>query len=272
MADSRPIGVFDSGLGGLTVLRELEKEMPNENFVYFGDTSRVPYGTKSNATIRQYALQDEKFLLSKDVKYIIAACGTVSAVASDTAKELPVNFMGVVENAAKDAVSKTKTNKIGVIGTTATINNKAYEKYISKLSPDAQVVAVDCPLFVPLVENGWISKDDIVVKETAERYLAPIKEKGVDTLILGCTHYPVLSEVIGDIMGENVTLINAGVSTAKAVRQELSALNMLNGGENKRQRKLFVSDKTSSFSKVAKILLGGEVDEQSVEQVDITKI
>lgn len=271
MADSRPIGVFDSGLGGLTVLKELEKELPNEDFVYFGDTSRVPYGTKSNATIRQYALQDEKFLLSKNVKYIIAACGTVSAVAFDTAKELPVNFMGVVENAAKDAVSKTKTKKIGVIGTTATINNKAYEKYISKLCPTAEVVAVDCPLFVPLVEAGWIAKDDIVVRKTAERYLAPIIEKGVDTLILGCTHYPVLSEVIGDIMGEGVILINAGVSTAKAVKEELIRLDMLNDGARKTERKLYVSDKTSSFSKVAKTLLGGDF-EQSVEQVDITKI
>ncbi len=272
MADNRPIGVFDSGLGGLTVLRELEKEMPNESFVYFGDTSRVPYGSKSNATIRQYALQDEKFLLSKNVKYIIAACGTVSAVASDTASALPVKFMGVVENAAKDAVSKTKAKKIGVIGTTATINNKAYEKYLSKLCPEAEVTAVDCPLFVPLVETGWIAKDDIVVRKTAERYLAPIIEKGVDTLILGCTHYPVLSEVIGDIMGEGVTLINAGVSTAKAVKADLDSLDLLNDGKNKQTRALFVSDKTSSFSKVAKILLGGEIDEQSVEQVDITKI
>lgn len=272
MADSRPIGVFDSGLGGLTVLRELEKEMPNESFVYFGDTSRVPYGTKSNATIRQYALQDEKFLLSKNVKYIIAACGTVSAVAFDTAKELPVKFMGVVENAAKDAVNTTKTKKIGVIGTTATINNKAYEKYISKLCPEAEVTAVDCPLFVPLVETGWIEKDDIVVRTTAERYLAKVKEKEVDTLILGCTHYPVLSEVIKDIMGESVALINAGVSTAKAAKEELKHLDLLNDSPNKQTRALFVSDKTSSFSKVAKILLGGEVDEQSVEQVDITKI
>lgn len=272
MADNRPIGVFDSGLGGLTVLRELEKEMPNENFVYFGDTSRVPYGSKSNATIRQYALQDEKFLLSKNVKYIIAACGTVSAVASDTAKELPVKFMGVVENAAKDAVNTTKTKKIGVIGTTATINNKAYEKYISKLCPEAEVTSVDCPLFVPLVEAGWIEKDDIVVRKTAERYLTTIIQKKVDTLILGCTHYPVLSEVIGDIMGEGVALINAGVSTAKAVKAELKSLDLLNDSTNKPKRALYVSDKTSSFSKVAKILLGGEVDEQSVEQVDITKI
>ena len=272
MADNRPIGVFDSGLGGLTVLRELEKEMPNESFVYFGDTSRVPYGSKSNATIRQYALQDENFLLSKNVKYIIAACGTVSAVASDTAVALPVKFMGVVENAAKDAVSKTKTKKICVIGTTATINNKAYEKYISKLCPEAEVTAVDCPLFVPLVETGWIEKDDIVVRTTAERYLYPIIEKGVDTLILGCTHYPILSEVIKDIMGEGVTLINAGVSTAKAVKAELKSLDLLNDNANKQIRELYVSDKTSSFSKVAKILLGGKVDEQRVEQVDITKI
>lgn len=272
MADNRPIGVFDSGLGGLTVLRELEKELPKESFVYFGDTGRVPYGTKSNATIRQYALQDEKFLLSKNVKYIVAACGTVSAVASDTAKELPVNFMGVAENAAKDAVGFTKTKKIGVIGTSATINNKAYEKYISKYCSDAEVISVACPLFVPLVEAGWISRDDIVVRTTAERYLAPIIEKGVDTLILGCTHYPILSEIIKDIMGDDVVLVNAGVSTAKAVKEELSKNDMLNESESKKEREIYVSDKTTSFSKVAKILLGGEIDDQKVEQVDITKI
>ncbi len=272
MADNRPIGVFDSGLGGLTVLRELEKELPKESFVYFGDTSRVPYGTKSNATIRQYALQDEKFLLSKNVKYIIAACGTVSAVASDTAKELPVKFMGVVENAVKDAVSRTKTKKIGVIGTAATINNKAYEMCISKYCPMAEVVSVACPLFVPLVEAGWISRDDIVVRKTAERYLAPILEKGVDTLILGCTHYPILSETIGDIMGKDVTLINMGISTAKAVKEELKSLDILNDCTNKPKREFYVSDKTSSFSKVAQILLRREIEDQSVEQVDITKI
>lgn len=272
MADNRPIGVFDSGLGGLTVLKELEKELPNESFVYFGDTGRVPYGTKSNAIIKQYAIQDEKFLLSKDVKYIIAACGTVSAVAADTAKDLPVKFMGVVENAAKDAVNKTKNKKIGVIGTAATINNKAYEKYISKHLPDAEVVSVACPLFVPLVESGWISKEDPVVKTTAQRYLDPIKEKGVDTLILGCTHYPILSEIIGEIMGKEVTLINAGISTAKAVKEELKSLDILNESKGNPKREFYVSDKTTSFSKVAKILLGGEVHDQTVEQVDITKI
>ena len=272
MADSRPIGVFDSGLGGLTVLKELEKELPNESFVYFGDTGRVPYGTKSNAIIRQYALQDEKFLLSKNVKYIIAACGTVSAVASDTSKELPVKFMGVVENAAKDAVSKTKNKKIGVIGTAATINNKAYEKYISKYCPEAEVISVACPLFVPLVESGWISKDDIVVRTTAKRYLESIIEKRVDTLILGCTHYPILSEIIEEIMGKEVTLINAGVSTAKAVKKELKSLNILNCDKGKTTREFYVSDKTSSFSKVAEILLNREFDDKTVEQVDITKI
>ena len=228
MADSRPIGVFDSGLGGLTVLRELEKILPNENIVYFGDTGRVPYGTKSNETIRNYAAQDEKFLLSKDVKYIVAACGTVSAVAADTAENLPVGFMGVVENAVIDAVNTTKNRKIGVIGTQATINNGAHEKLIKKFLPEALVVTVGCPLFVPLVEDGWFSDSDPVVLGVCKKYLSPIIESGCDTLILGCTHYPVLIDAIRKTVGEGVSLINMGVSTAKAVKQELATRGLLN--------------------------------------------
>ena len=171
MADNRPIGVFDSGLGGLTVLKELERLLPDENIVYFGDTGRVPYGTKSNETIRGYAIQDEKFLLSKGVKYIVAACGTVSAVAADTAELLPVGFMGVVTGAVIEAVNATKNKKIGVIGTLATINNGAHKRLIEKLMPEAEVVTVGCPLFVPLVEEGWYSAEDPVVLGVCEKYL-----------------------------------------------------------------------------------------------------
>ena len=267
MADNRPIGVFDSGLGGLTVLKELEKVLPNESFVYFGDTGRVPYGSRSNETIISYARQDEKFLLSKDVKYIVAACGTVSAVAASTAKELPVNFMGVVENSVKAAVSVTKNNKIGVIGTSATINNGAHKKQILELLPTAEVVTVDCPLFVPLVEEGF-SAEDIVVYEVAGRYLKPMVEAGVDTLILGCTHYPILSSAIRKIMGENVTLINMGNSTALAVKDELTKLDMLSDNTAK-GREFYVSDLTAGFSKVSEILLGEKIS--NVNLVDINK-
>ena len=268
MADNRPIGVFDSGLGGLTVLKELEKILPNESFVYFGDTGRVPYGSRSNNTIISYARQDENFLLSKGVKYIVAACGTVSAVAACTAKELPVSFMGVVENSVKSAALATKNNKIGVIGTSATINNGAHKKQILKLLPNAEVVTADCPLFVPLVEEGLVA-DDIVVLEVARRYLLPMINAGVDTLILGCTHYPILFDTIKKVMGEKVTLINMGYSTALAVKEELTKLNMLSEPDNIPKREFYVSDITSGFAKVSKILLGKNIE--NVNLVDINK-
>lgn len=272
MADNRPIGVFDSGLGGLTVLKELEKVLPDESIVYFGDTSRVPYGSKSNETIKHYALQDERFLLSKNVKYIVAACGTVSAVAADTADSLPVPFMGVVENAVIDAVNTTKNRRIGVIGTQATINNGAHERLIKKLLPDAEVITVGCPLFVPLVEDGWYSAEDPVVLGIVEKYLKSIVKGGADTIILGCTHYPILTEAIAKVVGEGVTLINMGVSTAKAVKAELEQKALLNDGTSSPSRELFVSDKTAAFREVAGILLGDKIDDRDVSLVDISKL
>ena len=271
MPDNRPIGVFDSGLGGLTVLKELQQVLPNENIVYFGDTGRVPYGNKSNSTIKSYALQDERFLLSKNVKYIVAACGTVSAVAPDTAKVLPVCFMGVVENSVKDAVACTKNKKIGVIGTSATIGNGAHKRLIEKYMPEAKVTTSECPLFVPLVEEGWFSADDEVVLEIVERYLKPIKSAGVDTLILGCTHYPVLKDAIRKVMGDQVMLINMGYSTARAVKSDLERLNLLNDGKEPSVKEFYLSDITSGFSKISKILLGEETDGGKVGLVDISK-
>ncbi len=272
MADNRPIGVFDSGLGGLTVLKELQKLLPDENIVYFGDTGRVPYGSKSNDTIKHYAMQDEQFLLSKNVKYIVAACGTVSAVAADTAKSLPVPFMGVVENAVIDAVNTTNNKRIGVIGTQATINNGAHERLIKRLLPDAEVITVGCPLFVPLVEDGWYSADDEVVLGVVKKYLKPIIDSNVDTIILGCTHYPILTDAIAKVVGENVRLINMGVSTAKAVKVELEQKDLLNDGNQKPTINLFVSDKTAAFKEVAGILLGDKIDDGDVSLVDISKI
>ena len=192
MADSRAIGVFDSGLGGLTVARELIRELPQEDIVYFGDTARVPYGNRSRETIRKYAAEDESFLLRHSVKLIVAACGTVSSVAADSAEKLPVPFFEMVTYAAAAAAAATENNKIGVIGTPVTVNSGSHKKEILKLKPNAEITACSCPLFVPLVEEGWFSPDDAVVKGTVSRYLEPIKAAGVDTLILGCTHYPVL--------------------------------------------------------------------------------
>lgn len=268
MADTRPIGVFDSGLGGLTVVKELISALPSENIVYFGDTDRVPYGTKSNETIKKFAIEDEAFLLSKDVKLIVAACGTVSSVASDTANTLPVPFVEVVSHACKSAVDASKSKKIGIIGTAATINSGEHKRRILELCPNAYVVCQSCTLFVPLVEAGMTDENDIVVFETVKKYLAPIKEAGVDTLILGCTHYPLLSSAIKKYLGDDVTLINAGISTACAVKEILEQNDMLNSGK-KGTVSYFVSDITPSFSAVSAMLLGEKTENLTVTKVDI---
>lgn len=271
MSDNRPIGIFDSGLGGLTVAREIIKLMPSENIVYFGDTGRVPYGTRSRETIVKYARQDESFLLSKNVKLIVAACGTVSSVASDTGRVLPVPFIEVVSHAANRAVEATVNKRIGVIGTTATISSNSYKTKILDLMPTAEVFQQDCPLFVPLVEAGWINKDDSVTIETARRYLQPLKDNDVDVLIMGCTHYPVITDIIRDIMGEKVTLVNIGEYTAKAVLEYLKVNNMLNDSSNNGMHNYYVSDRTESFSKTASILMGNNIVDD-VERVDIDNI
>lgn len=268
--DNRPIGVFDSGLGGLTMVREFVKYLPGEQIVYFGDTGRVPYGSRSPETIEQYARQDEKFLLSQDVKMIIAACGTVSAVAGHTSAELPVPFIEVVAPAARAAAAASRSGRIGVIGTSATIASGSYTRHILALRPDAQVFTNDCPLFVPLVEAGWIGDEDPVTTETARRYLAPLIEAEVDTLILGCTHYPVLTRVIGRIMGEQVALINTGRTAAQAAAAYLREQGMLSVSPGVRPCRYYVSDRAESFSKVASILLGREISDR-VERVDITR-
>lgn len=271
MADNRPIGIFDSGLGGLTVAREIIKQMPNEDIVYFGDTGRVPYGTKSRETIRKYAMQDESFLLSKGVKLIVAACGTVSSVAADTGAKLSVPFIDVVTNGARRAVEATASGRIGVIGTTATVMSNSYKKYILSAIPNAEVFQNDCPLFVPLVEEGWIERNDPVTVETVRRYLTPIKEKCVDVLIMGCTHYPVLTDIIRDFMGEGVTLVNTGEYTALAVKAYLTAHAMAAEKEEIGNRMYYVSDRTESFSKTASILMGCDIN-GSVERVYIDSI
>ena len=272
MADNRAIGIFDSGLGGLTVVREIIKLLPNENIVYFGDTGRVPYGTRSRDTINKYALQDERFLLSHNVKLIVAACGTVSSVAADTANSLPVPFVEVVSHSVNAAVKATKNGKIGVLATSATISSGAHKKQILNLLPDAQVIESAGTLLVPIVEEGWTNADDTVAFETLKRYLLPMIEAGVDTLILGCTHFPVLSDIIAKILGDKVTLINMGVSTANAVKEMLESSNKLNDGVIVESHKFFVSDKTESFNKTANILIGNYNKNFNVEQVDIEKV
>lgn len=269
MADNRPIGVFDSGLGGLTVVKELCNSLPGENIVYFGDTGRVPYGNRSRDTIRRYAVEDEKFLLRQDVKLIVAACGTVSSVAADTAVDLPIPFFEVVSHACEQAVKATRNGRIGVIGTAATINSGKHKEYINNLMPEATVTSASCPLFVPLVEEGWYSNDDVVVVETVKRYLEPMQNAGVDTLILGCTHYPVLDSAIAKVMGKGVSLINMGVATAEAVGKFLAENDMLNVANTGGATSFFVTDKADSFRKQASILLGTDMDDGSVKQVSL---
>ncbi len=266
--DPRPIGVFDSGLGGLTAVRQLTAGMPNETIVYFGDTGRVPYGSRSRDTIRRYARQDAAFLLSQNVKMVIAACGTVSSVAADLGETLPVPFLGVLDPTARAAAAATRSGKIGVIGTTATIRSGSYRRALAVLDPTLRVFDTDCPLFVPLVENGFLAEDDPIPRLTAERYLAPLIEAGVDTLILGCTHYPLLEPVIRRVMGENVALIDSGRETALACREFLLENDLAASQEQQGSRRFYVSDRTEGFAGIATLLLGGSLD-GTVEHIDI---
>lgn len=272
LADNRAIGVFDSGLGGLTVVSELLRFLPNEDIVYFGDTGRVPYGTRSKETIRKYALEDEAFLIEKDVKLIIAACGTVSSVAYDTAETLPVPFFEVVSHAAFDAAKTTKNGRIGVLGTAATVNSGMHEKFIKEVLPEAEVTACACSMFVSLVEEGWLADDDIVVLETARRYLKPIIDAKCDTVILGCTHFPVLKGAIKSILGDKVTLIDAGTATAKAVKEFLDENSLNADSEKVAKNRYFVSDKAYSFKKTATVLLGKKIEDEDIKQVSLNNL
>lgn len=265
--DNRPIGVFDSGLGGLTAVKELEKILPNESIVYLGDTGRVPYGVKSRETVREYSAQDMNFLLGKNVKAVLAACGTVSSTAADIGAALPVPYFDVVMPTAAAAAASTKNGKIGVIGTTVTIKSCSYKKALLSINPDLLVFQQDCPLFVPLVENGFISPDDEVTRLVAERYLSSVRAAGVDALILGCTHYPIISSVIGRVMGEGVTLINSGREAALALSHELSRREILCGSTS-RTAEYYVTDSTEGFASVAEVFLGHSV-QGNIERISL---
>lgn len=262
--DNRPIGVFDSGLGGLTAVRHLQCLLPSENIVYFGDTGRVPYGTRSRDTIRRYAAEDCHLLLEKDVKFIIAACGTVSSVAPDLLNELSVPAIGVVTPTARAAVNATKNGRVGIIGTAATVRSGSFAKAMHKIDPTIQVTATPCPLFVPLVESGWISEEDPVAIPMVKRYLTAVKEAGVDTLILGCTHFPLLAPIIQKELGD-VTLIDSGRETAALCAAVLTEKDQL-ADRRQGDTKYYVSDQPEGFSQVAEIFLGRSV-EQAVEMV-----
>lgn len=256
--DTRAIGVFDSGLGGLTAVRELVKLLPGENIIYFGDTGRVPYGGRSRETIMKYAREDIAFLRSFDIKAVLAACGTVSTNGLGEIKaENDIPVRGVAGAAVRAAVRATKNGRIGLIGTAASIRSGTYDRKIMELCPGAVLTKKACPLFVPLVENGRSGRDDPVLRLVAEDYLAPVRASGCDTLILGCTHYPIITDTIQDIMGQGVTLIDAGAAAAREMAEYLRRAGMVNtsGGEHR----YFVSDSAEGFRETAEMFLGSSL-------------
>lgn len=269
--DNRPIGVFDSGLGGLTAVRELSHLLPNEDIIYFGDTGRVPYGSRSRDIIVKYARQDVAFLSTFELKTILIACGTVSSTALDVvAAENRLPILGVVQPTAQRAAEVTRNGRIGLIGTQTTIRTGAYERYITVQRPEAQIFAQACPLFVPLVENGRFRPGDTVIETVVEEYLTPIKAAGVDTLVLGCTHYPLLREVIGAFMGPEVTLVDSGAEGARQTAERLAAGNALAEPGRMGRCRYYVSDSTDGFAQLASIFLQRDIDGM-VEQIEIGK-
>ena len=261
------IGVFDSGLGGLTAVKEIMKEMPGQPIIYFGDTGRVPYGTRGRETIIKYVKGDIRFLKSFEVKAIVVACGTASSVALPEIKgEEDIPIIGVIDATAKKAISVTKNKKIGIIGTPGTIKSGAYEKYIKEAAADVQTISNACPLFVPLVENGYFENEatKLIIKD----YLTEIKEFGVDTLILGCTHYPLLKKAIKEFIGENVELVEPGVEVAAYVKSLVKSTEY-SGDENEKYQ-FYVSDNIEGFEELGGIFLQQEIVGQ-VKKIDIEK-
>lgn len=266
MTDSKrqtlPIGVFDSGVGGLTVAREIMRNLPNEHIVYFGDTARVPYGSKSKDTILRFSRQIIRFLQTQHVKAIVIACNTASAFALDEVeKELDIPIIGVVKPGARVAAAATENRRVGVIGTEGTVNSHLYDHFIKEQDPEITVYSKACPLFVPLVEEGWLK--DSVTEEVARRYLQELLEQGIDTLILGCTHYPLLRSLIGRIAGDQVKLVNPAYETAKELEQLLQKEHLANAGEKapvNEPYRFYVSDAADKFRHFANSILPYDIE------------
>ena len=251
----RPIGVFDSGIGGLTVAKSLFELLPNENIIYLGDTARLPYGSKSKETVILYSIECLKFLLSKNVKMIVVACNTASSVAVPFLQKITkIPITGVIAPGAKAAINKTKNNKIGVIGTLGTISSKSYNKQIKKFDIKPEIYSQSCSLFVQLAEDGWT--DNTIAYLTAKEYLQNLKISGVDTLILGCTHYPILKKTIRKAIGKNIKLIDSGEETAKEVKIFLEKNSLLNAQKKAGVHKFFVTDFPNNFKTISERFLG----------------
>lgn len=265
----KPIGMFDSGVGGLTVAREVMRNIPNERIVYFGDTARVPYGAKSKDTILRYSRQIVRFLLGQGVKAIVVACNTASAFALEEIRtEIDIPMIGVVKPGAKTACAVTKNNRIGVIGTRGTISSGLYTEFIRDINPQAQVIGKACPLFVPLVEENMLK--DPVTAEMARRYLTDLREQNIDTLILGCTHYPLLRSVVQEVMGDKVTLVNPAYETARSLRRLLEDAGLMNDKEPEKDDtpyQFYVSDAADSFREFADSIL--PVDIRNATKINI---
>jgi len=272
--DPRPIGVFDSGVGGLTVFKALESALEGESLVYLGDTARVPYGTKSVGTVTRYSIEATRFLRKHDVKMVVVACNTASSVAMDAvASEAGVPVLGVIAPGASRAVRLTRNGRIGVIGTRATVHSEAYTRAIHALMPEAEVVSRACPLFVPLAEEGWTDND--IARRTAEVYLKPFREAGMDTLVLGCTHYPLLKQVIGEVAGEGVSLVDSAESVAAEVRERLENDPGLAAPPDRpdRSHRFFVTDDPGPFIGVAERFLGRtlkHLEQAGLDEIPVT--
>ena len=265
-----PIGVFDSGVGGLTVAREIMRNLPSEKIVYFGDTARVPYGSKSKETIIRYSRQIIRFLQEQQVKAIVIACNTASAFALDAVRdEFDIPIIGVIEPGAEVAAAQTKNKRVGIIGTVGTVGSGIHAEYLKKLDPTITVFAKACPLFVPLVEEGWLH--DPVTDEVAARYLKELQDKEVDTLILGCTHYPLLRSTIRKIMGEDVCLVNPAYETALELRRLLDEKGLSSEGTEKNEfpYRFYVSDLADEFKAFANSILPYDVE--MTKKIDIEK-
>ncbi len=266
---NQPIGIFDSGVGGLTVYRALHKQLPNERFVYLGDTARVPYGTKSLATVERYAIENAQFLATRGIKLLVVACNTASALALPKIREqIGIETIGVIEPGAEKAVALTRNKsnpRIGVIATEATVQSRAYSEAIKKAAPNAEIVETACPLFVSLAEEGWTDEPETV--SIARKYLEKTIEKNVDALVLGCTHYPILRDVIQTTVGKNVMLVDSGEACAEAVERLLNEKNLANDKPLQRMEKrtlcddldhFYVTDAADRFARVAERFLGAK--------------
>lgn len=260
--DNRPIGVFDSGIGGLTVLKEIMEQLPGEDLIYFGDTARIPYGPRSKETVIKYVLESFRFLISKDIKAIIIACNTATAFAMEEAQKLfNIPIIGVINPGSKASINTTKNNIIGIIGTEGTINSGEYQRSIRKELPEAEIIGIACPLFVPIVEEGWENSD--VAELTARKYLIELQEHKIDTLVLGCTHYPALRYTINKVMGDSVTLVNPAYETAKLVKDILMEADILNNKSEAGIISYYVSDDPEKFKRV-----GGNIIRKEIRLVE----